>query len=129
MRRPLILAFVMTLSSCASSPTPVGSAPIPQSVRVTSTSVSSVSSTTANVGSLPYSMDRIWGELPAVFDVLGIPLNLLDVPNRTIGNNGFKVRRHLKDVPLSRYIDCGSMQGEPSADSYEVYLSVITRVD
>lgn len=123
-------AFVVQFAAaCASSGPAVGAAPPPQTVRVTSTSISSVSSTTANIGSLPYSMDRIWAELPAVFDVLGIPLNTLDVPNRTIGNNGFKVRRRLKDVPLSRYIECGSMQGEPSADTYEVYLSVITRLD
>jgi hypothetical protein len=66
--------------------------------------------------------------LPAVYESLGIPVTDRDPAARTIGNTSYKVRRRLGDVPLSRYLDCGSTQGAPSADSYEILLSVNTRL-
>ena len=71
----------------------------------------------------------MWRSLPAVFDSLGIPVANLDAPKRTMGNSSFKIRGRLKNVPLSRYIDCGtSTQIGPNADSYDVNLSLLAEV-
>jgi hypothetical protein len=71
----------------------------------------------------------VWRSLPGVFDSLGIPVADLDATKRMIGNTQFKVRGRLKNVPLSRYIDCGtSTQIGPNADSYDVSISLLAEV-
>lgn len=67
--------------------------------------------------------------MPAAFDALGVPIGVMDPAKRTVGNTALKVRRQLKDVPLSRYIDCGgSTQLGSNADSYDVNISLIAVV-
>jgi hypothetical protein len=74
------------------------------------------------------SAERIWNALPAVYDSLGLPITDRNVAGRSIGTSSLKIRRKLGNTPLSRYLDCGSTQGSPSADSYEVQLTVLTRL-
>jgi hypothetical protein len=45
-----------------------------------------------------------------------------------IGNRGLQIRRELGKVRLSKYIDCGSAQARPSADFYDVNMSVVTQL-
>ena len=66
--------------------------------------------------------------LPSVFDSVAIPITTLDPAHKTIGNSGYKIRQRLGKVTLSRYLDCGNTQIGPNADSYDVFLSVITTV-
>jgi len=40
-----------------------------------------------------------------------------------------KANKRLRNVELSKLIDCGSTQGFPSADEYDVKLSVLTQVE
>jgi hypothetical protein len=70
----------------------------------------------------------VWQVLPIVFDSLAIDIAHLDHQARVIGNRDLKVRGKLGKVPLRRYVDCGNAQGAPSADTYEVSLSVMTQV-
>jgi len=81
------------------------------------------------VRKLPFSADKVWRALPAVFDSVGIPISMLEPTSRTMGNEAFKVRGRLKGVSLSRYIDCGnSTQIGPNADSYDVVLTMVAEV-
>lgn len=83
----------------------------------------------SSVHVIAFAPDKVWRMLPAVFDSLGIPVATLDPAKRTIGNSGFKVRGRLKNVPLSRFIDCGnSTQVGPNADSYEVNITLLADV-
>lgn len=133
MRRVLSLSVIL-LTACASSqgssapPMPEQTVRIPLSGGGTATTLAIAQSTSPSVKMVPASAKRIWSVLPAVYDSLGIPVTDRDAAVHTIGNSSFKVRRKLGDVPLSRYLDCGSTQGAPSADSYEILLSVNTRV-
>jgi len=129
MRAVLMFAGIAALTACASAKTAGTSPVVPQTMHVTTTSISSVSSVEANVVIIPYSIDRVWSLLPAIYEELSIPVASFDQPGHTMGNAGLKVRRQLGKVPLSRYLDCGSAQGSASADSYEVYMSVLSRVD
>lgn len=131
--RTTVVACLIALCGCGGT-VPGGAAPAPaaQSVGVVgpagNSSLSVVGSNNSNVQSLNYPVDQVWRTLPAVFDSLGVPVNKMDPATHTIGNEAYAIRRRLKNVPLSRYIDCGSSQLGPSADDYDVRLSVLVEV-
>ena len=80
------------------------------------------------VVTLTAPVDRVWRELIAVYEALGIPTTTVDPRTYTIGNTQLKVRRRLGTVPLTKYIDCGYTQGTPSAETYEVLLSINSQI-
>jgi hypothetical protein len=55
-----------------------------------------------------------------------VPIGLLDPQTHIIGNRGFKLRGKLGKVPLGRYIDCGTTQIGPNAESYDITLTLTT---
>lgn len=131
MRAIVLLPFAAVIG-CASAGT-TSSGPGTQTVRVvspTSTASFAIPPTDpTRTHELPYALEQVWRALPGAFDALGIPIGVMDPANRLAGNTGLKVRRQLKNVPLSRYIDCGgSTQLGPNADSYDVNLSVVAAV-
>ncbi|MEX2153842.1 MAG: hypothetical protein WD825_10930 [Gemmatimonadaceae bacterium] len=86
------------------------------------------STSTARVDTLWTQRDRVWEVLPAVYSALEIPIAQVDPDESVIGNPGLKLYRRLAKVPLMRYLDCGTTQIGPNADSYEVMLTVLTKV-
>ena len=72
--------------------------------------------------------DRVFQSLAAAYDSVGIPVTISSPAQGLIGNDGYKLRRRLKDTPLTRYLDCGSTQGGPSAETYEVMMIVRTQL-
>ena len=77
---------------------------------------------------LPAPPDLVWQALIVAYDSLGIRLGIYDPAQHLMGNQGMQVRQKVGKTLLSRYIECGSMQIGPSADSDDVLLSVITHV-
>jgi hypothetical protein len=74
------------------------------------------------------SVDRVWVTLLMVYEELGIPLDVHEPANKRLGNTGFQPR-DLGGERLSRYLDCGRGMGISSyADSYQVSMSITTRV-
>ena len=128
MRDVLLFGCVVVLSACASNRSVETAASVPQGMRVTTNSISSISTVEANTVTIPYTLDRVWSQLPAIYEEMGIPVGTFDMPGRTMGNTALKLRRQLGKVPLSRYLECGSAQGTASADSYEVYMSILSKV-
>jgi hypothetical protein len=134
MRRLAVVSAVL-LSACASSQQNT-SAPPPteQSVHVATATGATGSTMTMTQADDPSRRTfaapdaRVWDALPAVYQTLGLPITDRNVQARSIGTTSFKVRRRLGDAPLSRYLDCGDTQGSPSANSYEVLLTVTTRL-
>jgi hypothetical protein len=128
------LALVALAVACASSgarqePESPGR-PITQTVRIqgVGTLGTSPSAATGWSGAVAYPIDRAWAVLPAVYDSLAIPITRRDAASRTVANDGFRTRQRLGRVALSRYLDCGNTQAGPSADSYEVFLTVATQL-
>jgi hypothetical protein len=74
-------------------------------------------------------MDRLWVMLPSAYDSLGIPISLIDPKKRTMGHEGFKVHAKLGKERLSTYFECGTTQVGPNADSYELYLTVLSTAE
>jgi len=128
---------IAALTACASTPssdtpTVTEGGMVPPTTRVVGVKSSidlrtnpTISRTTVTVQGTPA---QVWSMLVAAYDSIGIPVNVSNPPQGLLGNDGFKLRRRLKDVPLTRYLDCGSTQGGPSAESYEVMLAVKTQL-
>ena len=127
------LLWMVSIAACASSGG-TASAPASQTIRVVgpngTQSVSVAGSVDAsNSRTMPYSVEQVWKTLPGVLDSLGIPIQTMDPTRRIVGNSGFKIRARLKNVPLSRYIDCGnSTEIGPNADNYEVHMVLLAAV-
>ncbi|CAN5799475.1 hypothetical protein BH23GEM8_BH23GEM8_00370 [soil metagenome] len=122
--------WIFLLAGCASS---TAAPPASQTLRIVdagggATQLSVSPSSQPDVVALSSSAEDVWRVLPAVFEMVGIPVTERNSTNRVIGNPGHKVRRQMAGVRLGQYVDCGRMQGVPSADTYELTISVLTRV-
>lgn len=132
MRRAATLTLFV-LAGCASAePRPVASAS-EERVQVvsqvgTASSIGTTAATRPRVVTLDLPIDNVWRALPVAYAALGIDIAHNDPTKRVIGNPGFRARRRLADVPISRLLDCGTTQGNPSADTYEVHFSVLTEL-
>lgn len=139
MRRLGLLLAGAAVAACSSNPAPATPTPeVPattaQTVRVSSASMGSTSARIVpsggpNILRVEASVDRIWKALPAIYDSLAIPLTVHDPRNRVIGNEGMVIRRRLGKVALSKYLECGRSQMDQNADTYEITLSVVTRLN
>jgi len=69
-------------------------------------------------------IDSAWTALKSVYSELGIPVTTLVDASHLIGNEGFKVRRRIGKVPMQRILDCGSAQGMPNAETYDIMMSI-----
>src|SRR6185503_12729418 len=119
------------LLGCATSNTTPGSTTPVETIRVASVNGASVMAEThpaegAYTATIDFSIDRVWAALRASYDSVAVPVAIFETGTHTVGNGQIRLRRRLGDVALSKYINCGSTQGGPSADSYEVQLSVVT---
>ena len=124
-------ASVLTLiaiAGCASSSTPSMTRSSDIGIVGTSGGLRIRASDGAKVNTLEFPMTRVWAVLPSVFDSLGIPLTDLDQKEHRIGNAGMKAHKTLGKTALSKLIDCGASQGFPSADTYDIHLSIITQI-
>jgi hypothetical protein len=125
--RALVLLSLIGLSACASGKGDPVTSGRPESVPIFAGSdIRMTTSTVPHATTLAFPLERVWKALPAVYDSLSLALTVLDAKQHLIGNEGFKLRQKLGTVALSKYIDCGSAQLSPSADSYDVFLSVVT---
>jgi len=129
--RTLALLSLASLAACAPTQTPSTLTPESERVRIgggTPSGLRMTSNTAARVDTLWASLDRVWKVLPGVFATLEIPIEQFNSEAGTLGHSGLKLYRRLGKIPLTRYIDCGTTQIGPNADSYEVLLTVLTKV-
>jgi len=123
-----LTAVVAGCSASSSKVTPPATVAT-MSTRIEGMSTANLRTVTVNDSrtlTLLHPIAKVWAVMPLAFDSLGIPVNQIDPANYVIGASSVRVRRSLRKVPLSRYIDCGSMAGGPSADTYEINLTLLT---
>ncbi|MEP6763545.1 MAG: hypothetical protein ABJB66_04495 [Gemmatimonadaceae bacterium] len=131
MRTALMPLLLFTVACASSSGGSAATSTKPATQTISGAGIGSLtvrSTTEADLARLPYAPDAVWRVLPSIFDSLGIPVTELNQTSRQIGNTGYKIRQRLGKVSLSRYLDCGSSQIGPNADSYDVFLTVLTTV-
>jgi hypothetical protein len=125
------LATVAVASACASTATTADpSAPHTQRVSIDGMAGSLRISAVTDASSLVLnaSADNAYRVLPLVYDSLSIPKTWLDPKTFLISSQGFKIRTRLGKTSLSRFIDCGSTQIGANADSYDVYMTVTSKL-
>lgn len=79
-------------------------------------------------GKVGFPLDRVWAAVRVAYDSLAVPVSVFDPVTHTMGNATLRTRRRLGSVAMSKYLNCGDTQGGPSADSYELQLSILTVV-
>ena len=130
----LTLIGIAALFGCASSNTAPGTTPSETARVIGSTAegamhaISTGSAPIAGESRIAAPVAKLWNAMPAIFDSLGIAPGTVDPAERLYGNRGLQIRRQLGGVRLSKYLACGSAQARPSADFYDVNLSVITQL-
>lgn len=87
-----------------------------------------VSTTEVNSALTNAPVEKAWVALQAAYATLTIPVTDLNQQTRTIGNNAYRVRRRIGDVPTMRALDCGGDTGMPNAETYQLLLSVRSRI-
>lgn len=125
--RRLALLTLIGAAACASS-TSIPVASHPTSIPIVGSDVRITANDAPYTTTFAFSVERVWRTLPVAFDSLGLPLTVMDAKQHLIGNQGVKLRQQLGGVPLSKYMDCGHAQNVASADSYEVFLSLVATV-
>jgi len=130
--RTIAMLFAIVLVGCAPpGPGAVASAPGPD-VRMSmpqGTQVISVGATVVRgVANLQFPIDKVWSAMSPAYDSLAIPLTVLDATTHTIGNEGLKARRRIGKTRIGEYLNCGNGEGGPSADLYDINLSMVSRL-
>jgi hypothetical protein len=129
--RTIVVLTCATLAACASGGAGAPGSPSMETVRVASGNAMMTTTLhptiNANGSTLAFPLDRTWAALRLVFDSLQIPVATMDAASHIIGNPEMKLRRRLGDVSLSQYINCGNTQGAPSAETYDIRMSVLTQ--
>jgi len=123
------IVVLAVLCACASATPSSGAPERAQTLRgVSGRDLTMVPVTDASSHALTSSVDDVWLVLPGVYDSLALPKALIDNKTHTISNQGQKIRQRLGRTSLSRFIECGTTQIGSNADSYEVFLTVTSRV-
>jgi hypothetical protein len=133
--RIISILCIAGLAACASSGS-IGSGRATETVRAAGgasmtgagTGVSIAPSSSEFTTAIASPVNAVWAAMPGVYQSLKIPLTTLDQKTHTIGNEGFKALKNLGGVPLSKYIECGTTQIGPNADSYDVHLSIVSQL-
>jgi hypothetical protein len=130
--RAIIVLSVGVVTGCASpNPGAVASTPGPD-VRMTmpqgSQVITSGATVVRGVANLHFPVDKVWTAMAPAYDSLSIPLSVFDATSRTIGNEGLKARRRIGKTRIGEYLNCGNGEGGPSADIYEINLSMVSRL-
>lgn len=99
-----------------------------QNAQGAATGINMVSTTEVNSVLINAPVDKTWAALQEAYTTLTIPVTELNQQTRTIGNNAYRVRRRIGDVPTMRALDCGGDSGMPNAETYQLLLSVKSRI-
>lgn len=130
----VLLVAAVTAAGCASgssggaTPTPnVTMAPVTQRIVMPAGSTLNINTVDVNSGHSQIiigTMDAAWTALNVAYSDLKIPITTLVDAQHLVGNESFKVRRRVGDIPMQRILDCGNAQGIPNAETYDIVMSI-----
>ena len=99
-----------------------------QNTQGAATGINMVSTTEVHSVLINAPLEKAWAALQGAYATLAIPVTELNQQSRTIGNNAYRVRRRIGDVPTMRALDCGGDSGMPNAETYQLLLTVKSRI-
>jgi hypothetical protein len=129
----ILLLAVLTAAGCASGSS--GGAPATPNVTITPVTQRIVTpNRTLNINTVDvnsgYSqiiigtMEAAWTALNVTYSDLKIPITTLVDAQHLVGNQSFKVRRRVGDIVMQQVLDCGSTQGIPNAETYDILMTI-----
>jgi hypothetical protein len=71
---------------------------------------------------------NVWPVVKKVYQALEIPVTTENIGTHQIGNASFFRSRQFAGEPMSSYADCGSGATGAKANSYRIYMSLLTTV-
>jgi len=77
---------------------------------------------------IPGPPGRVFEALKTVYAGLGIPPGVSDAATGRVGNTDFWKSRRLGDQAMSDYLNCGESFTGPAANSYRIYISLLSVV-
>ena len=77
---------------------------------------------------IPVELQLVWRVLPGVYEQLGIPVATTNPQTYRVGNIGYEVQR-VDGKRMNSYLDCGMSRGGPIANSHQVTLTVVTKLE
>ena len=124
----LVLALAASCASSGSSPDP-GLAPPTERVIAADTHGAYRTTVPPNAKAhLSASPSRVFDALKSVYAALGVPPAIDDPATGRIGNTDFWKTGKLGAEPISQYLNCGDSIMGPAADTYRIYISVVSQV-
>ena len=127
MRRLCLLLSIAGTASCASGPrSPDVSLPTERTLAVDDQNVYRTTVLANAKSPIPVGPSRAFQALKAVYEELGIPPGTHDPATGRVGNTDFWKSRRLGEEALSSYLNCGDSFSGPVANSYRIYISLIS---
>lgn len=124
----LVVALATSCASSGSSPDP-GIAPPTERVVAADTHGAYRTTVPANAKAhLPASPNRVFDALKSVYGELGVPSAINDPTTGQFGNTDFWKTGKLGTEPIPLYLNCGDSIMGPAADTYRIYISLISQV-
>jgi hypothetical protein len=116
-----VLVGCATVAGLATSQTSVSAA-------ATTPKITTEAPVVAGRADLAVPPDKVWALLPAAYASLSIPISVNEPANRVIGVERMRPHHYLGDVRLSKFLDCGEIEGTLNADTFDVNLSMLTQL-
>jgi hypothetical protein len=128
MRQARLLVFVASAAACSSTPSPDVGIPTERTVAVDDRSIYRTTVLPNAKAPVPAPPSRVFEATKKVYEELGIPAGTYDPATGRIGNTDFWKQRRLGNEALSSFLNCGDSFTGPVANSYRVYISLVSMV-
>jgi hypothetical protein len=129
MHRPCLALLVAATAACASSGgAPSVAVPTERTVAVDDNNVYRTTVLPNAKVPVPAAPNRVFEAVKAVYEELGVPPGTNDPATGRFGNVDFWKQRRFGNDALSTYLNCGDSFTGPVANSYRIYLSLISIV-
>lgn len=125
--RLFVAGGIAGVIACAGASTQTGS-PNERVLATTETGIVRAHEEIASDSVITASPDSTFAALQAAYQDLGIEIKMIDPATRQIGNRRFTKMYDIAGVRLSKYVGCGSSETGPTADSYRITMSILSRV-
>jgi hypothetical protein len=129
MHRPCLALLAAATAACASSGgSPSVALPTERTVAVDDNNVYRTTVLPNAKVPVPAAPNRVFEAVKAVYEELGVPPGTNDPATGRFGNVDFWKQRRFGNEALSTYLHCGDSFTGPVANSYRVYISLISIV-
>ena len=128
MRNARLFVLIVGSAACSSSPSPDIGMPTDRTVAVDDRAVYRTTVLPNAKAAVPAPPNRVFDAAKLVYEELGVPAGTNDPATGRVGNTDFWKQRRLGNEPLSSYLNCGDSFTGPVANTYRIYISLLSIV-